>query len=225
MSALEEGDPRPDLVQLLAKRLGVTEQEVVDMNRRRHGDASLNSPMGEEGESGERQDFLVAESASQEVQLAENEETDNRRKALGKIEGRAFEKVQKTVKRIVSPASNCVDVDRSSSPSAGRATPSSRARCGLTRSWMRMPSTTLLPGSLQDRGKTCQLPDIFKWSTSVNRKGGQMAQGELGAGKADTSVTHRRRPFADRAALATQQSFRAAVRLARQNGASVTPCL
>ena len=39
--------------------------------------------MGEEGESGEWQDWLIAESASQEAQLAENEETDNRRKALG----------------------------------------------------------------------------------------------------------------------------------------------
>src|SRR6266704_1288228 len=67
MSALEEGDLRPDQVQLLAKRLGVTEQEVADMNRRLRGDASLNSPMGEEGESGEWQDWLVAESASQEA--------------------------------------------------------------------------------------------------------------------------------------------------------------
>jgi hypothetical protein len=38
-------------------------------------------------------------------------------------------------------------------------------------------------------------------------KGGQMAEGELGAVKANTSATHRRRPFANRAALATQQSF------------------
>jgi RNA polymerase sigma-32 factor len=72
MSAREEGDLRPDRVQLLATRLGVTEQEVVDMNRRLRGDVSLNSPMGEEGESGEWQDWLVAESASQEAQLAED---------------------------------------------------------------------------------------------------------------------------------------------------------
>jgi RNA polymerase sigma-32 factor len=83
MSAREEGDLRQDQVQLLAKRLGVTEQEVVDMNRRLRGDLSLNSPMGEEGESGEWQDWLVAESASQEAQLADDEETDNRRQALG----------------------------------------------------------------------------------------------------------------------------------------------
>jgi RNA polymerase sigma-32 factor len=83
MSALEEGDLRPDQVQLIAKRLGVTAQDVIDMNRRLGGDLSLNSPIGEEGESGEWQDWLVDESASQEAQLAESEEADNRRKALG----------------------------------------------------------------------------------------------------------------------------------------------
>src|ERR1700719_3109639 len=83
MSALEEGDLRPDQVQLIAKRLGVTAQDVVDMNRRLGGDASLNSPIGEEGDSAEWQDWLVDESASQEAQLAESEEADNRRKALG----------------------------------------------------------------------------------------------------------------------------------------------
>ena len=72
ISALEEGDMHPDQVKLIAKRLGVTEQDVVDMNRRLRGDVSLNSPMGEEGESGEWQDWLVAESASQEAQLAED---------------------------------------------------------------------------------------------------------------------------------------------------------
>ena len=49
MSALEEGDLRPDQVQLIAKRLGVTAQDVIDMNRRLGGDLSLNSPIGEEG--------------------------------------------------------------------------------------------------------------------------------------------------------------------------------
>src|SRR5690554_3200846 len=45
ISALEEGDLRPDQVQQIAKRLGVTEQEVIDMNRRLSGDASLNAPI------------------------------------------------------------------------------------------------------------------------------------------------------------------------------------
>src|ERR1700743_2784178 len=54
ISALEEGDLRPDQVQIIAKRLGVTEQDVVDMNRRLGGDASLNAPIPEEGDSGAR---------------------------------------------------------------------------------------------------------------------------------------------------------------------------
>src|SRR6202035_622647 len=73
----------PDQVKLIAKRLGVTEQDVVDMNRRLGGDVSLNSPIREEGNSGEWQDWLVDDSISQETRLAESEEADNRRKALG----------------------------------------------------------------------------------------------------------------------------------------------
>src|SRR5260370_927002 len=83
ISALEEGDLRPDQVKLIAKRLGVTEQDVVDMNRRLGGDVSLNSPIREEGDSGEWQDWLVDDSISQETRLAEREEAHNRRKALG----------------------------------------------------------------------------------------------------------------------------------------------
>ncbi len=58
--ALEEGDLHPDHVKLLASRLGVSEKEVVEMNRRLGGDASLNAPMREEGESIEWQDWLRA---------------------------------------------------------------------------------------------------------------------------------------------------------------------
>ncbi len=82
ISALEERDLRPDQVKLIAERLGVTEQEVVDMNGRLGGDVSLNSPIREEGDSVEWQDWLVDDSASQETRLAEREETDNRCKAL-----------------------------------------------------------------------------------------------------------------------------------------------
>ena len=67
ISALEEGDLRPDQVKIIAKRLGVTEQDVVDMNRRLGGDASLNAPIREDGDSGEWQDWLVDDSASQET--------------------------------------------------------------------------------------------------------------------------------------------------------------
>jgi RNA polymerase sigma-32 factor len=121
----------------------VTEQDVVDMNRRLGGDVSLNSPIRQEGDSGEWQDWLVDDSISQEIRLAEDEDADNRRQALGaaltvlnrrerrifetrrlvdepvtleelaeelgvsrervrQIEVRAFEKVQKAVKRHVA---------------------------------------------------------------------------------------------------------------------------
>jgi RNA polymerase sigma-32 factor len=83
ISALEEGDLRPDQVKLIAKRLGVTEQDVVDMNRRLGGDVSLNAPIRDDGDSGEWQDWLVDEVSDQETRLAEDEESDNRKKALG----------------------------------------------------------------------------------------------------------------------------------------------
>ena len=81
ISALEEGDMRPDQVATIATKLGVPQQDVIDMNRRMSGDASLNSPLREEGE-GEWQDFLVDSSSSQEVVLVEQEQTDNRMGAL-----------------------------------------------------------------------------------------------------------------------------------------------
>jgi len=83
ISALEEGDLRPDQVKVIAKRLGVTERDVVDMNRRLGGDVSLNAPIREEGDSGEWQDWLVDDTTDQETRLAESEQADNRRKALG----------------------------------------------------------------------------------------------------------------------------------------------
>jgi RNA polymerase sigma-32 factor len=82
ISALEEGDMRPDQVQLIAKRLGVTEQDVIDMNRRLGGDASLNAPIREDGDSGEWQDWLMDDRDNQESSLVESEELDNRRTAL-----------------------------------------------------------------------------------------------------------------------------------------------
>jgi RNA polymerase sigma-32 factor len=82
ISALEDGDMRPDQVKTIAKRLGVPEQDVIDMNRRLSGDASLNAPIRADGDSGEWQDWLVDETSSQEAQLAESEEFDNRHKAL-----------------------------------------------------------------------------------------------------------------------------------------------
>jgi RNA polymerase sigma-32 factor len=82
ISALEEGDMHPDQVKQIATRLGVTEQDVIDMNRRLGGDASLNAPIRDDGEPGEWQDWLVDTSPSQEAIMAESEEFDHRRKAL-----------------------------------------------------------------------------------------------------------------------------------------------
>ena len=83
IAALEEGDMHPDQVKLIAQRLGVTEQDVVEMNRRLGGDVSLNAQMREDADSSEWQDWLVDESSDQESRLAESEESVNRKKALG----------------------------------------------------------------------------------------------------------------------------------------------
>jgi RNA polymerase sigma-32 factor len=82
ISALDEGDMRPDQVKLIAQRLGVTEQDVIDMNRRFGGDASLNAPIRQDGDSGEWQDWLMDDRDSQEATLAASQELDNRRAAL-----------------------------------------------------------------------------------------------------------------------------------------------
>ena len=81
ISALDEGDLRPDQVKQIATQLGVSEQDVVDMNRRLGGDASLNAPLREEGD-GEWQDRLVDDSAGQEQALVAEDEGQNRLRAL-----------------------------------------------------------------------------------------------------------------------------------------------
>ena len=83
ISALEDGDLLPDQVQIIATRLGVTEQNVIEMNRRLGGDVSLNVPTREGEDLGEWQDRLADESSSQESRLMESEEFENRRRALG----------------------------------------------------------------------------------------------------------------------------------------------
>ncbi|OKL44086.1 RNA polymerase sigma factor RpoH [Pseudovibrio exalbescens] len=83
IQALDDGDLRPDQIKEIATTLGVNEDEVVNMNRRLGGDASLNAPLrSTEGESGEWQDWLVDDGESQESILAEQEEYDARRGML-----------------------------------------------------------------------------------------------------------------------------------------------
>jgi RNA polymerase sigma-32 factor len=98
LKALEEGDLRPDQVKLIATRLGVTEEDVVSMNRRLAGDSSLNAPVRNDAESGEWQDWLVDDTMDQETALAESEERESRRgmlndalKGLNARERRVFE--------------------------------------------------------------------------------------------------------------------------------------
>jgi len=82
IQALDEGDLRPEQVSEIATRLGVSEEEVVSMNRRLGGDTSLNAPIRADSEAGEWQDWLVDDSASQEQTLADREEADNRHQLL-----------------------------------------------------------------------------------------------------------------------------------------------
>ncbi|MEM7289810.1 MAG: RNA polymerase sigma factor RpoH, partial [Pseudomonadota bacterium] len=83
IQALDDGDLNPDQVKQIATQLGVSEDEVVSMNRRLGGDASLNSPIkAAEGESGEWQDWLVDESDDAESVLVEQDELENRREML-----------------------------------------------------------------------------------------------------------------------------------------------
>ena len=85
IKALEEGDLRPDQVKQIATKLGVPEDDVVNMNRRLGGDASLNAPVRADMEGGgEWQDWLVDETPDQEERLVESEELDNRRAYLAK---------------------------------------------------------------------------------------------------------------------------------------------
>jgi len=82
IQALDEGDLKPEQVAEIATRLGVSEEEVISMNRRLGGDASLNAPVRAEADAGEWQDWLVDETDSQETMLAKQEELDMRRKML-----------------------------------------------------------------------------------------------------------------------------------------------
>ncbi|WLR91701.1 RNA polymerase sigma factor RpoH [Shinella zoogloeoides] len=85
IQAIEDGDLRPDQVKEIATKLKVSEDEVVSMNRRLSGDASLNAPIkAGEGESGQWQDWLVDDHDSQEQTLIEQDELDTRRAMLAR---------------------------------------------------------------------------------------------------------------------------------------------
>ncbi|RMD88672.1 MAG: RNA polymerase sigma factor RpoH [Alphaproteobacteria bacterium] len=82
IEAMDEGDMQPEQVEHIAKQLGVSEEDVISMNRRMAGgDHSLNAPMRIDGD-GEWQDWLVDDSPDQETLVAEQEEMENRRELL-----------------------------------------------------------------------------------------------------------------------------------------------
>ncbi len=143
LQALDEGDLKPDQVRQIADQLNVSEKDVIDMNGRMSAsDASLNVPMGQDGDL-EWQDWLADDEPDQSVAFANRQEYDARMELLGEamadlnererhilterrlsdepktledlsavynvsrerirqIEVRAFEKLQKAMKRLAS---------------------------------------------------------------------------------------------------------------------------
>ena len=83
ISALGEGDLHPEQVATIATKLGVHEQEVIEMNRRLGGDSSLNSLVRSDGDGdSEWQDWLADDSPSPDILMVEHENNSNRHLAL-----------------------------------------------------------------------------------------------------------------------------------------------
>jgi RNA polymerase sigma-32 factor len=87
IQALDDGDLKPEQVAHIAKKLGVTAEDVVSMNRRLGGDASLNAPVRADVESVEWQEWLVDETPDQEERMVEREELGLRKAYLAKALG------------------------------------------------------------------------------------------------------------------------------------------
>jgi RNA polymerase sigma-32 factor len=98
MRALDEGDLRPDQVEEIATKLGVTDDDVISMNRRLSGpDASLNAPMRADGEA-EWQDWLADDDADDaEDELAESDEFSMRMTLLQEAMGALNEREQNII--------------------------------------------------------------------------------------------------------------------------------
>ncbi|MEY4783289.1 MAG: hypothetical protein RIR41_1224 [Pseudomonadota bacterium] len=100
ISALEEGDLRPENLAEISRRLGVTEEEVTSMNRRMAsgGDASLNAPIGGmEGEA-EWQDWIADDTPGQAERMAESDEFGARMSLLE----RAMESLNERERHIIT---------------------------------------------------------------------------------------------------------------------------
>ena len=82
ISALQDGDLYADQVAAIANGLGVAEREVVEMNRRLAGDVSLNEPLNDDGDGGERQDRLIDENCDPEERVAMRQDREMQKRAL-----------------------------------------------------------------------------------------------------------------------------------------------
>jgi len=101
ISAMEEGDLRPENLTTIATKLGVTEEEVTSMNRRMAsgGDASLNAPIGGmEGGEAEWQDWIADDTPGQAERLAETDEFGARMSLLE----RAMESLNERERHIIT---------------------------------------------------------------------------------------------------------------------------
>ena len=83
IAALDDGNLHPDQIKQIATTLSVTEQDVVSMNQRLTGDASLNAPMRADEGTSEWQDWLVDDTPSQETTLGDAQEYNERMALLG----------------------------------------------------------------------------------------------------------------------------------------------
>jgi RNA polymerase sigma-32 factor len=77
-----DGDADSDPLRVVARKLGVAEQDVAEMNQRLAGDLSLNAPIDEDGSDSQQQDRLVDQTEDQEERLAERQQAEARKKAL-----------------------------------------------------------------------------------------------------------------------------------------------
>ncbi len=95
LNAFEDGDLKPEDVETIATDLGVTEDEVISMNRRMAmgGDTSLNVPMREDGD-GQWQDWLVDDEPLHDQTIANEQEADVRRGMLMEAMGELNEREQ-----------------------------------------------------------------------------------------------------------------------------------
>jgi RNA polymerase sigma-32 factor len=93
LAAFEDGDLTPEHVAKIATDLGVTEDEVISMNRRMAmgGDTSLNVPMREDGD-GQWQDILQDEGSLQDERVADAQERDQRHALLAEAMERLNER-------------------------------------------------------------------------------------------------------------------------------------